>query len=134
MICDDERKPTIVYDGACPFCLRQMERIRRWDRRSRFAFMASQDPNLLAQFPQLADQDLLTGLRLVESVGDVHVGADAVYHIARRLPRTQRLAWIYRIPGLRFLWRKLYALIAARRQRQLADCGTGCSVGPDAQD
>jgi predicted DCC family thiol-disulfide oxidoreductase YuxK len=79
-------RPVVVYDGACAFCLRQVERIRRRDRAGVFEFVPRQTAGLEQRFPKLAEGDFNTGMRLVHRDGSVSVGADAVYEIARRPP------------------------------------------------
>ena len=125
---------TIVYDGTCRYCLRQMDWIRRNDRAGAFSFQPNQAPDLLQRFPQLATDDLNTGLRLVQPDGNVQVGADAVYHVARQLPRTRWFAWLYRVPVLHSIARWTYGYIAARRYKLAGRCepdDTNCRV-PDA--
>ena len=116
---------TIVYDGECAFCRKQVERIRGWDRAERFAYLPRQSPDLETRFPQLAQADLASGMRLVEPDGTVLVGADAVHGIARRLPGWRYLAWLYRVPGLRWLARRAYGWIAANRYKLAGSCDDG---------
>ena len=132
---DDERaRPVVVYDGECPFCLKQIERIQRRDRWARFEYTARQAPGLEARFPQLADQDFNSGMRLITPQGNIQVGADAVYHIALRLPVYRRLAWIYRIPVLHGLARLAYRWVAAHRQSLGASRGdNSCTTPADAE-
>lgn len=105
----------VVYDGECPFCQKQMDWVRARDRQERFEFVPSQAPDLVQRFPVLEGEDLDSGLRLLPPDGLVYSSADAVYEIARRLPRWRWLAWLYRVPGLRALARSLYRWIAAHR-------------------
>lgn len=115
----------IVYDGDCPFCRKQIARIRRWDRAESFEYVPRRTPGLEERFPKLAEGDFNTGMRLVAPDGCIHVGADAVYQIAARLPFWRRLAWLYRIPGLHRLARAVYAWIAAHRMSLAASCDDG---------
>jgi len=124
-------KPVIVYDGQCRFCQWSVRRIAHLDRRSRFDLVPRQAPGLEERFPVLAASDFGTGLRLLLDGGAVYVGADAVYQIYRRLPPYHLLAWLYRLPFLRPLFRAGYALIARYRLRLFggADCDDGiCTV------
>lgn len=105
----------VVYDGECPFCRKQMAWVRARDRQEHFEFVPSQAPELTQRFPILEGENLSSGLRLLQVDGSVHSSADAVYEIARRLPRWRWLAWLYRVPGLRALARSLYRWIAAHR-------------------
>lgn len=108
--------PVLVYDGQCNFCKRQIARIRTMDRRDQFEYAPRDTPGLTDRFPKLAQEEFNTGMRLVMPDGQIFIGADAVYQIARRLPRVSLIAWLYRVPGLHALARAIYARIAARRQ------------------
>ncbi len=122
-------KDVIVYDGQCRFCQKQVERIRRWDSRSRFEYVPRQTPGLDERFPQLAQGDFNTGMRLIGEAGSVYVGADAVYQIATRLPRSRWIAWVYRVPVLHQLARGLYAWVAKNRQSLGGSCEDGaCQI------
>lgn len=124
-------KPLIVYDGACGFCLKQMERIRRWDKRGVFASEPRQSPGLDERFPRLKDGDFNTGMRVILPDGGVRVGADAVYEIARRLWPAKLAAWIYRVPVLHFFCKSIYGWIAANRYKLAGQCETGtCGLPP----
>ena len=119
----------VVYDGECPFCLRQIARIRAWDPGGRFEYLPRQTDGIEERFPILATSDFDVGMRLIEPGGRVHVGADAVYEIARRLPRTRWAAWLYRVPGLHGVAREAYGWIARNRRRLGRACGPdGCPV------
>jgi predicted DCC family thiol-disulfide oxidoreductase YuxK len=109
-------RPVIVYDGDCSFCRAQIGRIRLKDRRDAFEYVPRQAEGLIQRFPALAEGDFNSGMRLVMPDGAIHVGADAVYEIARRMPVWKLAAWTYRVPGLRALFRWIYAWIAAHRQ------------------
>ena len=78
------------------------------------------------RFPQLIESDFNTGLRLIVGAEDIHVGADAVYEIYRRMPPFHMVTWLYRLPVLGGFFRACYYLIA--RNRHLfgrAECDTG---------
>ena len=126
------QRVVIVYDGACRFCQSQIRWIQQRDRAGVFEFLPSAAPDLLQRFPQLMRHDLNSGLRAILPGGSVAVGADGVYEIATRLPFWRRAAWLYRVPGLGSLWRRLYAWIAARRYRLAGRCDeTSCPVQRD---
>ena len=120
----------VVYDGECRFCRQQITRIQGWDRQHRFEYLPRQTPGIEDRYPLLAQGDFNTGMRLIMPDGDIHVGADAVYHIALGLPRWRWIAWIYRVPLLHGLAKRLYAWIAARRQSLGKSCDDNtCEIG-----
>ncbi|HIG17023.1 MAG TPA: DUF393 domain-containing protein, partial [Candidatus Handelsmanbacteria bacterium] len=89
--------PAIIYDGECRFCLWSMGRIRKFARDGQFEYIPRQTPGLDDRFPVLSQSDFNTGLRLIHADGTVHVGADGVYEIYRRLSPFHLIAWIYRV-------------------------------------
>ncbi|MCX7014380.1 MAG: DUF393 domain-containing protein [Candidatus Sumerlaeota bacterium] len=107
----------ILYDGDCAFCRRRIAMIQRLDRAGRFEYAPMQDRAIRSRFSHVDPLEPRWGLRLIDEQGRIAVGADGVYEICRRLPRLQRLAWVYRVPGLRGLLRAAYWLIARHRRR-----------------
>ena len=126
----DANKPwVVVYDGDCPFCQRQIARIRQQDSLGRFDYVPRQADGLPERFPALAEGDFDTGMRLIRPDGHIYVGADSVYHIARQLPVWRGLAWLYRVPGVHVAARSAYAWVAAHRQSLGRNCDDGnCTV------
>ena len=110
-------RPVVVFDGECPFCRKQVERIRAWSKDGSFEYVPRQTPDLAQRFPVLARQDFNTGMRLMLPEGGVAVGADAMYEIARRMPGWRWVAWLYRIPGVNRIARAAYDWIARNRYR-----------------
>jgi predicted DCC family thiol-disulfide oxidoreductase YuxK len=108
-------RPVVVYDGGCTFCQAQIARIQRYDPWKQFEYVARQTPGLEARFPPLAEADFEQGMRLIGLDGRIHVGADAVYQIARRLAVWRWVAWVYRLPVARGVARLIYRWIAANR-------------------
>jgi len=123
-------KSVVVYDGECGFCRTQVERIRDMDRNHEFECVPFQTPGLEERFPQLANVDFNTGMRLIMPDGRTHVGADAIQQIAVRLPVWRRLAWLYHVPILHGLSQWAYAWVARHRMRLSGTCKScACEVG-----
>jgi predicted DCC family thiol-disulfide oxidoreductase YuxK len=109
--------PAIIFDGECRFCQWSVDRIRALAEEGQFDYIPRQQPGLDERFPILANSDFNTGLRLIHPDGTVHVGADGVYEIYRRIPPYHLVAWIYRLPLVKQLFRLGYALVARNRHR-----------------
>lgn len=122
-------RPIVIYDGECPYCRRQVDRIHRMDKRGVFDCVPRQAEGLDQRYPRLAEGDFNTGMRLIEPDGTIHVAADAVYHIARRLPATGWFAWLYRVPGLKQICRAVYAWIARNRMKLGRCTDETCEIG-----
>ncbi len=105
----------MIYDGECGFCRRSVDLVRRWDRERRLAVVPFQDQARVAAFgiplPALA-----AAMHLVYPDGRVFAGADAAPEILRLLPGKRWLAWVFRMPGVPWAARRLYAWIARRRR------------------
>ena len=110
-------RPTLIYDGACGFCQRAVDLVRRWDREQRIEVVPFQDQERVAAFgiplPALA---AAMHLVLPPPDGRVFAGADAAPEILRLLPGKRWLARVFRVPGVPPLARRMYAWIARRRR------------------
>jgi predicted DCC family thiol-disulfide oxidoreductase YuxK len=119
------RKSILVYDGDCSFCCKSVARIAARDRDGTIEFVARQTEGLSERFPTLKDADFNKGMRLITPDDVIYVGADAAHQVARRLPYWRRVAWLYRVPGIRHLTRAGYAWVAANRQSLGGKCDEG---------
>ncbi len=128
------KKPVVVYDGKCRFCIQQVERIKRFDSVNQFEYVARQTDGLEARFPILARSDFNTGMRFIGIDGKVDVGADAVYQIFKRLPGFGIIAWIYCLPIFKQAARLAYAWIAANRKKLGQTCeADACKISDPTQ-
>jgi predicted DCC family thiol-disulfide oxidoreductase YuxK len=107
--------PTLIYDGECGLCRRSVEVLRRWDREHRIALVPFQDQAAVARFgiplPALA-----AAMHLVLPDGRVFAGADAVPELLRLLPGKGWWRWLFAVPGVRPIARRVYARVARRRR------------------
>ena len=60
------RRPIVVYDGQCAFCIRQVTKMKQRDRNDTFDYLPNQTEGLELEFPKLMEQDLNAGMRLVK--------------------------------------------------------------------
>ena len=126
-------KATIVYDGECSFCIKQIKSIQNMDHNGCFDYITRQAPELITRFPALNEMDFEEGMRLVEPRGYIHVGADAIYQIARRLPKARLIAWLYCLPVCKQIARIVYRWIAANRKRLGQTChASSCQLSVPA--
>ncbi|MEN8144260.1 MAG: DUF393 domain-containing protein [Gemmatimonadota bacterium] len=124
---------TIVYDGECAFCRRSIDAIRSRDRWEQFEYVPRNTPGLDERFRQLALEDFSSGIRVIEENGCVHVGADGVHQIAARLPYFRRWTWLYSVPLVRGVTRRIYGWIAANRMKLSGRCAEECEVDASAR-
>ncbi len=106
---------TLIFDGDCGFCRRQVRWIQRHDARG-----------LIAPVPlQVADLDRYgvsraaaeEAMHLVAPSGTVWRGAAAARELLRLLPGIRHLVWVFHIPGVMFVAERVYRWVARRRHR-----------------
>jgi len=107
-------RATLIYDGACGFCREAVALVARWDRQHSVTLVPFQDEAKLAQF-RLPLPALAAAMHLVLPDGRVFAGADAAAALLKLLPGKRWLAWVFAVPGVLPLARRLYASIARRR-------------------
>ena len=108
-------KPLMIYDGNCNFCKFW---IIRWQQATadRVDYIASQDPRIAEQFPELPRDRLDAAVQFIETDGTVFNGADAVFHSLAHNPRLRWPLWFYTdVPGVAPVAEAAYEFIAARR-------------------
>lgn len=112
--CQMDRSPaTLIYDGACGFCRRWVERVRRWDRHQRLDLVPYQTPDLEERFP-VSRAECTQRIHLVEADGTVHRGAAAGREVLRRLPHGWLWAAPFYLPGGLWIGERVYVWITHR--------------------
>lgn len=117
---------TVVYDGECEVCLVSVNRLRDWDRAGRFEMVAYQSEGVMARFPDITEAEFRESVQLIGPERGRWAGADAVEKILGLVPRTRPLAWLFRVPLVRPIARRVYRLFARNRHR--FGCGDHCPV------
>ena len=106
---------TVLFDGECRFCQRQIALLRRLDLRRRFIYTSLHELSVAADFPELSIEQLQEQMFVIDTQGNARGGATAVRYLSRKLPLLWPLALLLHIPGSLPLWNRLYAFIAKRR-------------------
>jgi predicted DCC family thiol-disulfide oxidoreductase YuxK len=124
----------VLFDGHCAFCRAQARRLASWTAGGAPVTMRDfQEAGALDAFPGLTHAECMKAMQLVTPDGRVYPGAEA----AARLVAMRAwgvFAWLYYIPGIRWLCDRVYAWIARNRyrlakKRREASCdGNACDV------
>ena len=112
---------TLLYDGSCPLCRKAVFRLEAWDREGRVELLPAQDPAAAERFPWLSEEALMDSIHLVGPENQTWEGAGAVEELAGLLPRWRWAAWLFRLPLVRSLGRRVYRWVARRRYRLSCD-------------
>jgi predicted DCC family thiol-disulfide oxidoreductase YuxK len=108
------QRATLVYDGACSFCQRWIDRAQRWDRHRRIAFVPYQALDFAARFPEISRDEYTRRIQLIDADGTVHRGAAAGREVLRRLPGGWLWALPFRLPGGLRVAEQIYTWITRR--------------------
>lgn len=125
-------RDTVLFDGQCGFCQRQVARLRKLDVGSRLRFTSLHDETVAHDFPELPREALLAEMFVVDRFGKARSGVTAWRYLSRRLPTLWPLAPLLHVPGSLPVWNWLYRLVARNRYRLAGPCTQGtCRVPGD---
>ncbi|WP_394837766.1 lipase maturation factor family protein [Pendulispora rubella] len=106
-------RPLVVYDGACGFCKRWIERFRL---RTGDAVDYAPYQDVAERFPEIGEDAFRAALHVIDLNGIVHRGADAVFSALAHAPGGRWLAMLYRgSPGFARVSEAVYAWVASHR-------------------
>ena len=116
---------TVLYDGQCRFCRRQIGILKWLDWWGQLQFTSLHDPSVSVDFPEIPLARLHEEMVVIDQQGMARGGAEAVRYLSRRLLPLWPLAVLLHIPGSLPLWRWLYAFVAKRRLLIAGRCDDG---------
>lgn len=108
-----------LYDGHCVFCTAGVKRLGSLARAGAIEAVNFQEPGALARFPGISHEACMRQMYLVTPSGRVVGGFEAAVRALATRRIIGKLAYGYYVPGVRWLFDMLYALVAANRYRIL---------------
>lgn len=120
--------PTVLYDGACRFCVKSVGLLRKldWFGRLRYADMRQ----VTIDLPSIPADEMLDQMHVLPGNAAPRHGFDAIRWLAWRLPALWPIAPLLCIPGVPQFGQRLYLWIARNRFR-FGPCRHGiCQLGP----
>ncbi len=118
---------TIIYDGGCRFCTAGAGRLASWFPAGSVELIDYHQPGALARFPSITREACDEAMHLVNPLGRIFRGAEAVARAVGSRGLLGRLALVYYVPGVRWVCDRLYAVVAANRYR-IAGRTDGCEA------
>lgn len=106
----------LFFDGACGFCTRSVNFLRRFDRTGELKTEPLQGAGA-AERLGIQPSQLLESVRWLDSSGDVYGGAEAANAALSAALGTRLPLMVYRLPGIRSLQEVVYRWIADHRYR-----------------
>lgn len=107
------RKPLLIYDGDCGFCIFW---ITRWRKKVEDRLELQPYHEASARFPELPVESFRRAAQLVEPDGRVSAGAEAILRARALAPGGGGWLWVYEsVPGARALFDLGYRFVARNR-------------------
>ncbi|MEW6412016.1 MAG: DUF393 domain-containing protein [Candidatus Zixiibacteriota bacterium] len=117
LVIDTMKQYHLIYDDNCPVCLSSVGKISKLDKLG-LVNRVPLSQALKARNPNMPVKDKLAEqLHLVTPEGKIYRGAEAVGILATLFPQSRLLGQFMLLPGVRFLARAVYRLIARHRMR-----------------
>lgn len=118
----ETKRPLILYDGTCRFCTGGMTWVRTLDWRQRFELLANQSDEAISRYPPESRQAWQDGIHVLLPDGRHYTGGPGITQICWRLPLTMPIALILSLPGIAWVWKKTYPIIARYRKGFAGSC------------
>ena len=77
---------TVLFDGECRFCQRQIAILRALDVQRRFIYTSLHESSVSIDFPELSSKQLQEQMFVIDTQGNARGGAVAVRYLSRKLP------------------------------------------------
>jgi predicted DCC family thiol-disulfide oxidoreductase YuxK len=119
---------TLLYDGACPICVREMARLAARDRANRLGFIDIAQADFEAYAYGTTLHAMLTQVHGVDSKGRLLIGIDCIA-VAYTAVGLGWLVWPLKIELTKPIWSRLYQWFARNRYRVSRFMGIGCANG-----
>lgn len=116
---------TVLYDGACPLCRREIGHYQRLDHRNRMHWLDIANQPELLEGSGIDRERALAYFHVIEPDGRLLLGAYGFAAVWSRLPGYRWLARVCRLPGVLPLLERLYRRVAALRSKRRRR-GTAC--------
>lgn len=121
-------KFTLLYDGHCPLCSKEIEWLRKRDQHQAIKFQDIHEPEFIAKSP-IALETLMAQIHGIDQKGDILVGID-VFEVVYSLVGLNFLAAPLRWPLTRPVMKILYWFFAKSRPLVALITGkTSCNNG-----
>jgi lipase maturation factor 1 len=126
---DAPSKPLLIFDGACHFCRRWIE---RWRELTAGAVDYAAFQETAERFPEIPREAFDKSIQFIETNGRVSSGAEAAFRSLGQIRGRRWMIWCYeRMPGFAAITEAAYRLVAG--QRRMASFFTRLLWGNDVR-
>lgn len=118
---------TIIYDGTCKFCQKQLHRIILKDENHLFTYVSSSHKDLPKLYG-ITKEQAMKGIIFIDEKGKRFQEAPAIQQIYMRLNSSHIFAWGRKIPLIKQCIDYSYKLLARHRYKLYGRCEGECVV------
>jgi len=113
---NDSLKMSICYDDTCSLCSHIVGKIKNTPQGRFFKFIGVYEnrEKLPVNFKQA---EVERDVHFIDPAGEIYKGADAILKILNHYPYLKYFARVFGLPGIKFLFKKIYRLIADNRHK-----------------
>ena len=112
---NDNAKEWVFYDSACPMCSNLTAVAKQQTAGQGVGFASLHTDWVKNKTKDVADP--MKEMLILTPEGKLLSGAEAMVHLARKIWFTRPLYWIYQIPGMKWIYKPVYAFVAKNRYR-----------------
>jgi predicted DCC family thiol-disulfide oxidoreductase YuxK len=103
----------VFYDSECPMCSNLTHNAKKLTAGQGLGFASLHSDWVKEKIKDVKEP--LKEMLILKPDGNIIGGADAMVHLARKIWFTRPIYWIYQIPGMKFVYKPVYAFIAKNR-------------------
>ena len=86
--------PCLLYDEACPLCLRFKQSLQRIELDIKLFYYPIQDKHLYAKFSQITESDTSKEIHLILSNSQVLRGSEVISYLAKQNQAVHKFSWL----------------------------------------
>lgn len=121
-------RAVILFDGNCELCDRSSRHLEQAVGTKRVRRASFQQPHILEAYPGLVRAECMKVMHVILPSGRVVRGAEGIFRTISLLPWIGIIAFVYYLPGIRFICDAAYRVLANHRYR-LFMRRKGCTNG-----
>lgn len=84
----------LIYDSECALCTRFKDGLSYLAPDSDLTYLSLHSEQTYEQFPQLDPSQCKDNIHLINTAGEVWVGADVIVELSHHIPKISKLAWL----------------------------------------
>jgi predicted DCC family thiol-disulfide oxidoreductase YuxK len=117
-----DRRVTMLFDGGCPLCAKEVAHYRRVDRENHVRWVDIDQDTRVLQSIGVSKEAAMKHLHVIDKAGKIVTGSYAFAAIWAELPRYRHLAKLVRLPGILPILDKAYNIFAEKRYNRRTRC------------